>query len=321
MGHFPDLPATRYDSQKKPCTTSCAHGVQTLPSNTLMIDGRQIVVTGADGQLGAELCRQFGATAIGLDLPEFDLRNGGAVRKRLREIGPQAIINAAAYTHVDRAEMEPDLCRAVNVNGVACLTQACRELNCPLVQLSTDYVFGGADGRKLPFCETDQPSPRGVYAQTKCEAEQQVARWKKSVIVRTCGLYGPAATRSSGDFVATMLRLTNARTRLRVVADQRCTPSYTPHVARAIRFLLTTDAYGVYHVVNCGDTTWFDFASEIFRLAGLTIELKPINTHQWRAPAPRPAYSVLDNSKYHRLVGAPGLPHWKEALKEHFARS
>jgi dTDP-4-dehydrorhamnose reductase len=277
----------------------------------------RIAVTGAEGQLGSELCRQLGGCAMGLDVPALDLADGKSVRAALADLRPDALINTAAYTKVDKAEKEIDLCWAINARGVGRLAEVCRELDCPLVQISTDYVFGGDAARRTPYRESDQPGPQGVYARSKLEGERLAAGWAKHFIVRTCGLYGPAAPRSGGNFVATMLRLGRQRGRLRVVADQYCTPTYVPHLARAICFLLDSGAFGLYHVVNAGATTWHDFAAEIFRQAGLAVSLEPIGTAEYGAPAPRPAYSVLDTSKYHSLPGAPPMPAWQEALAEY----
>ncbi len=276
-----------------------------------------VAITGSEGQLGSELCRQFGDAAVGLDLPRLDLTNRESVWETLRSLRPRAVVNTAAYTLVDRAETESDLCRAINGTGVSHLVDACRALDCTLVQVSTNYVFSGNADRRTPFSESDVPSPRGVYARTKYEGELHASDWKKHIVVRTCGLYGHLGVRSAGNFVATMLRLGEARKRLRVVSDQYCTPSYVPHVARAIRFLLGTGIYGTYHVVNIGVTTWYQFALEIFCQAGLEVEVEAISTADYGAVAPRPAFGVLDAGKYHSLPGAPRMPPWQEALHEY----
>ncbi|NQT12046.1 MAG: dTDP-4-dehydrorhamnose reductase [Planctomycetes bacterium] len=277
------------------------------------------VVTGCGGQLGSELCRQLGQAAVGLDLPNFDLTNRDRVVEILTAIRPRAVINTAAFTQVDRAEEEGALCRAVNATGVAHLVEACRKLDCTLVQISTDYVFGGDTGRRFPYRETDAPSPQGVYARSKLEGEQETARWAKHLVVRTCGLYGSRGPSAGGSFVETMLELSGRQKRVRVVSDQHCTPSYVPHVARAVRFLLDTDGHGTYHVVNSGETTWYDLAVEIFRQATLETEVEPITTSDYGARAPRPAYSVLDAGKYDALLGAPAMPPWQDALAEYLA--
>ncbi|MGD0656244.1 MAG: NAD(P)-dependent oxidoreductase [Thermoguttaceae bacterium] len=322
----------------------------------------KIAVTGALGQLGGELCRQIGPQAIPLDIDTLDLTDGGAVLEILAPLRAEMIINCAAYTQVDKAEKEPDLAYAVNAAAVKNLVRACRELDCPLVQISTDYVFGGervrdtvgsgqgavgsgqretASGFKQnshsdlhpssfilhpsfnrPYREDDPPSPQGIYARTKLAGERAAAEYEKHLIVRTCGLYARASDGRANNFVKTMLRLGSKQAEIRVVADQHCTPSYVPHVARAVLFLAgLTNAvaapWGIYHVTNSGETTWYDFAVEIFKQAGLNVSVKPITTAEYGATAARPSYSVLDTGAYHRL-GGPAMPDWKTALEEYF---
>ncbi len=283
----------------------------------------KIVVTGAYGQLGGELARQLGDDAVPLDVDTLDLTDGPAVLHRLLQLKPEAVINCAAYTQVDQAESEPQACRAVNVTAVEHLARACGRLDCSLVQISTDYVFTGDPDRAVPYREDDAPSPEGVYARTKLEGERAAARHAKHLIVRTCGLYARPSDPRANNFVKTMLRLANSRNELNVVADQHCTPSYVPHVAKAILFLAGVSrrepaAWGTYHVVNRGETTWHDFAAEIFRQAGIEMTLHPITTAEYAAAAPRPAYSLLDSTKYHAL-GGPAMPTWQGALEEYFA--
>lgn len=278
-----------------------------------------IAVTGAGGQLGGELCRRLGERAVGLDVPQFDLTDAEGVLQTLTDLRPDAVINTAAYTLVDRAEQDADRCRHINADGVARLAEACRRLDVPLVQISTDYVFGSDLNRTTPYREDDTPGPLGVYAQSKLEGEAQAAGWSKHVIVRTCGLYGRRGPQTSAsNFVDTMLRLRREGKPLRIVDDQQCTPSYVPHVATAILFLLEAGHFGTYHVVNRGATTWYGFASEIFRLSGLQVPMERITTAQYGAPAPRPLYAVLDTSKYHAL-GGPAMPTWQDALAEYLS--
>ena len=249
----------------------------------------RIAVTGAGGQLGGELCRQLKTAALPLDVPEFDLTVSESVRRALWAARPTAVINTAAYTQVDRAEQDPDRCRQVNAAGVGSLAQVCSELNVPLVQISTDYVFGLDETRGVPYREEDEPGPQGVYGQSKLAGERQAASWAQHLIVRSCGLYGKPGPKTPGNFVETMLRLGKQRSSLRIVDDQHCTPSYVPHVARAILFLLNSGSRGTYHVVNRGATTWYDFAQEIFRRARLEVTLERITTAEYGAPAPRRA--------------------------------
>jgi len=279
-----------------------------------------IAVVGARGQLGSELCRQLAGDAIPFDRADFDLVDAEAVRRVLVERRPEALINAAAFTQVDLAETEPDRCFAVNAGAVATLADVARELEIPLVQMSTDYVYCSEEPRSTPYRETDPAEPRGVYACSKLEGEHHAATCERHLIVRTCGLYGNAAPgRAPQNFVETMIRLAGEREELKVVDDQRCTPSYVPHVAWAVRFLLNRGVWGTYHVVNRGDTTWFGFASAIFRRMDIEVSLTPISTEEFDAPAPRPRYSVLDTSKYAALRG-PALPHWTEALQEYLGQ-
>lgn len=285
----------------------------------------KIAVTGANGQLGYELVRQLGPDAIALDRNQCDLADPASIR-RLIDLRPDAVINAAAYTLVDKAEQGVELCRRINATAVGELAEVCAELDCPLVQVSTDYVFAGISGRNRPYSESDAVAPLGVYATTKYEGEELAARHAKHWIVRTCGLHAAATTeRKFTNFVATMLRLGRERDRLKIVNDQRCTPSFVPHVARAVLFLLCETpsqlrrtGYGLYHVTNAGDCTWYEFATEIFKQAGIAIALDPISTAEYGAPAPRPSYSVLDLAKY-RNLGGPELPDWREGIRDHLA--
>jgi dTDP-4-dehydrorhamnose reductase len=289
----------------------------------------KIVVTGAKGQLGGEFCRQIGPRAIPLDIDTLDLTHNKAVLETFGRLRPDMIINCAAYTQVDKAEKEPELAHAVNVAAVENLVGVCRELDCPLVQISTDYIFGNTIKprpsvtiEKRPFRETDPPSPQGVYAKTKLAGEHAAAQYEKHIIIRTCGLYARPSDERSQNFVKTMLRLAGAHSEIRIVADQHCTPSYVPHVARAVLFIAGINRigpahWGIYHVTNSGATTWYDFAVEIFRQAEINVKVVPITTAEYGAAASRPSYSVLDTSAYHRL-GGPAMLDWKTALEEYF---
>jgi dTDP-4-dehydrorhamnose reductase len=281
----------------------------------------KILVTGAAGQLGKEICRQFPEATIGVDRSQLDLTDTSAVQKFIAQESPDAVVNCAAYTQVDLAENEIDLCRTVNARAVAALAEACRIQKCPLIQISSDYLFAGNAYLGRPFREDDPPMPRGMYAISKHEGELAAAQWEKHFILRTCGLYARPSHAEAKNFVKTMLRLAQTKPELRVVNDQRCTPTYVPHLAQAIGFLLgigdgTPAPWGIYNVTNVGDASWHEFASEIIRLAGFTLPVHPITSAEFGAAAPRPTYSVLDTSLYHRLAG-PAMEHWKEALREY----
>ena len=281
----------------------------------------KIAVTGAWGQLGGELCRQLGDDALPLEIDTLDLTDGPAVHDTLAKLRPDAVINCAAYTQVDLAEEQVEAARAVNATAVEHLGAACGEIDCPLIQISTDYVFGGSPGRDTPHREDDPTSPLGIYARTKFAGECAAMTHPKHLIVRTCGLYARPDDARAKNFVKTVLRLGAERGELRVIADQHCTPSYVPHVARAVLFLAGVGQaepapWGIYHVTNRGETTWCEFASEIFRLAQMAVRVEPITTADYGAAAPRPAYSVLNTSAYHAL-GGPAMPNWQAALAEY----
>ena len=276
-----------------------------------------IAVTGSDGQLGWEICRQLPRETTGLTRTECDLTNPSRMVRCLRSLQPAAIVNCAAYTQVDGAESDAETCFQINATAVEWLAEFCQEWNCPLVQISTDFVFGEM-GRPGPFCEEDRPHPQGVYARSKLAGEQLAMQIPQHLVIRTCGLYGSAPGRAN--FVRTMLRLGAERSEVRVVDDQICTPSYVPHVAAALLYLLQTKTWGLFHVANGGSTSWCDFAREIFLQAGVSTHVRPISTAEFGAAAPRPANSVLSTAKYDRL-GGPQLPDWKEALAEYLTSS
>lgn len=276
-----------------------------------------IAIVGARGQLGRECCRQLGQAARPFDLPEFDLTVRDTV---LRALGgawrPTAIVNCAAYTLADTAESEPALCHETNAVGVAYLAEAAARADCPLVQLSTDYVFGGDRQRRTPYREDDLPAPLSVYGKSKLAGERSAAQWPKHFLLRTNALFGLSPR--NNNFVEAILRLARERGSLRVVDDQTCSPTYVADLARAILFLLTTEAYGIYHVVGGGVTTWHGFAAEILRQTRMEVPLERITTEQFNAAAPRPGYSVLDTSKYQAL-GGPLMRPWQQGLSDYLA--
>lgn len=277
---------------------------------------KKYLIFGAKGQLGTEFCRQLGECAVPVDLPEGDITNRFTVEEIFSGVKPDAVLNAAAFTAVDAAEQQPAVCRKVNAVGPLYLAQECKKRGIPLVHISTDYVFCGTQKRE-PLTEEDEPAPLGVYAETKLEGERSIQKTLENhLILRTCGLYGKLGANTLGNFVETMRRLGASRRNLRIVNDQHCTPTWVPNLAQAALWLLENEKWGLYHTVDQGETTWFDFAQEIFRLCGLEVEAGPISTAEWNAPAPRPLYSVLDTAKYHALGGPAMLP-WKESLRKY----
>lgn len=279
----------------------------------------KVMVIGSGGQLGQELCRQLGERAIPVDRDRLDITDRDAVSRLVRHVSPPVVINAAGHTDADAAERDPELCWAVNAHGPGYLADACLATQSVFMHVSTDYVFGAGAGRAVPYREDDPTAPCGVYAQSKEASERHAARVPRHFTIRTCGLYGmPGPATMKRNFVDAILQRAATVDRLRVVSDQHCSPSYVPDVARAMLFLATTDAYGTYHIVNRGGTTWFDFAAEIFRRCEIAIPLQPISSDEWAAAAPRPRYSVLDTQKYDAL-GGPALPAWQDALPRYLA--
>jgi dTDP-4-dehydrorhamnose reductase len=276
-----------------------------------------IAIIGAAGQLGRDLCTRLGDEAVPLTHRDVDLIDRSSLRGVLTNLSPapRTVVNCAAFNHVDDAETRPADAFAVNVFGVRELSLICRELNCVLVHFSTDHVFGIDCDRREPYDELAVPGPLSVYGLSKLAGEYFVrANCPRHFIVRTCGLYGLYGSGGKGrNFVETMARLAAERRPIRVVNDQTCTPTYTADLAEAVWQLLGTDAFGLYHWTNGGSCTWYEFACEIFRQAGLSAECSPITTEQYGARAARPSYSVLATAKFQQLGFAPPR-HWTQAL-------
>lgn len=272
-------------------------------------------VLGAGGQLGRDLCPRLCGELVALTREQADLTHPDTLRRVLGDLRPDVVVNCAAYNFVDRAEGEPEAAFAVNAWGVRTLALACRDLGCTLVHFSSDYVFGLDEARRTPYRETDTPGPVSVYGLSKLAGEYLVrSLCPRHVVIRTCGLYGVwGSGGKGGNFVETMLRLAAQGKPLRVVADQVCTPSYTPDVAAATAALLQTGQLGLYHLTNAGACSWHEFAAAIFELAGVRADLTAITSAEYGAAARRPAYSVLAREAYEGL-GLPPLRPWPEAL-------
>jgi dTDP-4-dehydrorhamnose reductase len=272
-------------------------------------------ILGANGQLGRDLCPRLSGEVHALTREQADLAKPSELRTFLSNLRPDIVVNCAAYNFVDRAEAEPAAAFAVNAWGVCDLAAICRDLNCTLVQFSTDYVFGLDQTRRTPWCEADAPGPVSVYGLSKLSGEYVVRSvCPKHFVIRTCGLYGVwGSGGKGGNFVETMLRLAGQGKPLRIVADQTCTPSYSVDVAEAAIALLNTDHYGLYHVTNSGSCTWHELASTIFALSGLNVQPTAITSAEFGAAARRPSYSVLAAGAYHSLGLKPMRP-WRDAL-------
>jgi dTDP-4-dehydrorhamnose reductase len=271
----------------------------------------RVLVFGAGGQLGRELVGLNGAAhdVIGLRHADCDVAEPGAAARALGEHGADAVVNCAAWTKVDAAETQRDEAFRANATGPGLLAEACADAGVLLCHVSTDYVFDGT--ARSPIAESAPTNPIGVYGASKLAGEEAVrAACPRSQVVRTSWLYGQAGP----NFVLTMLRFGAERPELRVVADQRGAPTWTGHLAPALLRLLELGVPGTYHLSNSGETSWADFAATIMAEAGLGARVTPISTAEFGAPAPRPAYSVLDNGAWCQL-GEPPLPPWQEGLR------
>ena len=276
----------------------------------------KILLTGAKGQLGTDLlkiCRAAGDTVVAVDIEELNICVDEQVSQALAEHKPDVVINTAAYHRVEECEKNSALAFEVNSTAVMKLAQACHKSGAVLVHFSTDYVFGGYPW-STPFVETDRPAPQSVYATSKLAGECLLAsNTERYFILRVCGLYGVAGSAGKGgNFVETMLKKAAAGDAIRVVDDQILTPTYTMDLARAVRALLPSERFGLYHLTSEGECSWYEFTRHIFDSAGIKANLQPCKTGDFYSAVKRPAYSVLSKTKY-RSLGL-SIASWKDAL-------
>ncbi len=269
----------------------------------------RILITGANGQLGCELRRVFASeTLILKDLPDFDL-TGTRVEEEVAETRPDLVIHAGAYTDVDGAEREPDRAMAINAAGTAQVARAAARAGARLLYISTDYVFPGT--QRYPYSEDDVPAPINAYGLSKWRGEQAVAEsGADALIVRTAWLYGPMGK----NFVKSIMRAALAQPSLRVVDDQRGSPTSVEDLAAVIKATAAGSLRGILHVTNRGDCTWCEFARAIIEEMNLDISVLPISTAEAGRLAPRPSYSVLGQQRLARLDLVPR--DWREALNQ-----
>lgn len=271
----------------------------------------KVLVTGANGQLGYDLMRHLDERGVdfrGIDIQDLDLTDRKATRAYLTAYAPDVLIHCAAYTQVDKAESEPELCRRINAGATHTLAETCRDLGAVMVYISTDYVFGG-DGDE-PY-EVDSPKrPMSVYGLTKSEGEDAVTgNLKKFFLVRTSWVFGVHGK----NFIRTMLRLGAEKESVNVVNDQIGSPTYTDDLARLLCDMIETDRYGVYHATNEGFCSWAQFASAIMEKAGLNCRVNPIHTSEYPSAARRPLNSRLSKRSLDE-AGFKRLPRWDDAL-------
>ena len=272
----------------------------------------KVFVTGVKGQLGYDVVNELekrGHTAVGVDIDELDITDAAAVEAMLTEVKPDAVIHCAAWTAVDAAEDNIEKCRLVNAGGTENIAKVCKELDCKMMYISTDYIFDGEGTR--PW-EPDDPvtTPLNVYGLTKYEGEEAVRKnVEKFFIVRIAWVFGKGK-----NFIKTMINLGKTHDHLTVVNDQVGTPTYTYDLARLLVDMIETEKYGNYHATNEGGyITWYDFACEIFRQAGIEVDVAPVSSDQYPAKAKRPSNSRMSKQK---LVdnGFELLPTWQDAL-------
>ena len=274
----------------------------------------KVLVTGVKGQLGYDVVNELtkrGHIAIGTDIEEMDITDADSVDAVIKENAPDAVIHCAAYTAVDAAEDNADLCRKINAEGTQNIANVCKELDIKMTYISTDYVFDGEGER--PWEPDDERTPLNVYGQTKYEGELAVQNTlEKYFIVRIAWVFGV----NGKNFIKTMLNLGKTRDSLTVVDDQFGSPTYTFDLARLLVDMVETDKYGIYHATNEGICTWYEFACEIFKQAGMNVKVSPVSSAEYPAKAKRPSNSRMSKEKLAEN-GFEKLPTWQDALSRY----
>jgi dTDP-4-dehydrorhamnose reductase len=276
-------------------------------------DPMKVLLIGGSGQLGTEIRLRWRDCKIAAPPhDELDIEDTGALDSALDALGPDVVVNCAAFHNVDRCEAEPLRAFAVNAVAVGAAAGVCRTRDVAFVTISTDYVFDGSATR--PYTEEDVPHPISAYGISKLAGELLVGLLEsKALIVRTCGVYGPRPSTTKGyTFVDRIIAQAKAGEAVRVVHDVVASPTYAGHLADALRKLVETHSSGLYHAVNAEPVSWYDFAVEALRQSGVDAEVEPIGASAWKTAARRPRYSALANTKLEALGIA--MPHWREGL-------
>lgn len=274
----------------------------------------RILVTGVKGQLGYDVMNELakrGHTGIGVDVEEMDITDAAKVERVIKESDVEAVIHCAAYTAVDAAEDNVEICHKINAEGTENIAKVCKELDLKMIYISTDYVFNGEGTR--PWKPDDEREPLNVYGQAKYEGELAVEKYlEKYYIVRIAWVFGV----NGKNFIKTMLNLSETHDELSVVNDQIGSPTYTYDLAKLLVDMVETDKYGRYHATNEGLCTWYEFATEIFRQAGKEITVHPVTSEQFPAKAKRPHNSRMSKDKL-EANGFDRLPAWQDALNRY----
>lgn len=272
----------------------------------------KVLVTGVKGQLGYDVVRELqkrGHEAVGVDIDEMDITDAAAVERVITQTKPEAVIHCSAYTAVDRAEDDIEICRRVNVDGTENIAKICKKIDCKMLYLSTDYIFSG-DGER-PWEPDDEASPLNAYGQSKYDGEMALKKYvDKYFIVRISWVFGI----NGNNFIKTMLRLGRENGAVKVVDDQIGSPTYTYDLARLLVDMIESDRYGAYHATNEGICSWYEFAKEIFRAAGMNdVSVMPVKSGEFPVKAKRPKNSRMSKEK---LVanGFSLLPAWQDAV-------
>ena len=277
----------------------------------------RVLLIGHRGQLGSDLKQVFASEDLVLaGRDNLPVQDHGAVGAFVQAQRPDLILNCSAFHRVEDCEDQPEPAFEINVFAVRNLALAARQAGAVLVHFSTDYVFDGA--QRTPYSEADVPCPKCIYGVSKAAGELMLASlWPKHFIFRVSGLYGYAGSREKGsNFVEMMIGLARQGKPIRVVNDQVLTPTSTLDIAAAVRRVSATDHYGLYHLTNAGQCSWYQFAGAIFESAGLRPDLTPVPSETFPTRAKRPAYSVLDNRRL-RSAGFADLPDWRDALSRY----
>lgn len=273
----------------------------------------RVLVTGANGQLGYDVVKRLKAGGIenfAADRNTLDITNDVQVKRVISNYNPDVVIHCAAYTAVEKAESEKELCYAVNVLGTKYVAEVCKEIDAKMVYISTDYVFDGEGDS--PFTVTDLPNPINYYGQTKYEGELEVqSLLDKYFIVRISWVFGV----HGNNFVKTMLKLGKERDEVSVVSDQIGSPTYTFDLAELLVDIIRTDKYGIYHATNNGYCSWYELACEIFKQAGIVVKVNPIRTEDYPTKAKRPKNSRLNCNKILRKYNI-ALKDYLDKLKD-----
>lgn len=276
-----------------------------------------ILVTGSTGQLGSDVVKELlkrGYSTLSPNRSEFNLCSEDSIRNYILNSNCEAIVHCAAYTQVDKAEDEKDLCIKINATATKHIVKCAKILDIPMIYISTDYVFDGTkDGE---YTENDETNPINIYGESKLAGEKYVQEiLDKYYIVRASWVFNI----NGKNFIETMLRLSKANNQLSIVNDQIGSPTYTKDLSRLLVDMLETSKYGLYHATNEGYCSWYEFANTIFKLANINIDIKAINSNEYASRAKRPLNSKLSKDKLIEYGFKP-LPHWEDALKDYLIR-